>query len=217
MACPTGKVPLGGGVFFSSVSVSAGINSSYPTGTGWAADVNNGSTSASSFFVYAVCGKQPKKYAVAAGTPSAVAPGTQKANITATCPKGKPLSGGLFSDTFNLLANDNSSFPTTNGWRIDANNGSTGIDNVRAYVVCGQVITRHVVVAAAVSNTAGTQTGSTALCGTGVPVGGGAFSNSGSTAVTMNTSYPVAGGWRAYMNNGSASTELFNTYVVCSG
>jgi hypothetical protein len=217
VACPAGKVVLGGGAFFGSGSVSANINSSYPIGSGWAADVNNGSASASNFFVYAVCGKTPKKYGVVVGTPAAVTAGTQRANITATCASGKPLGGGLFSDSLSLLANVNSSIPTTTGWRIDANNGSSGIDNVRAYVVCGKVGNHHVVVSASTANAAGTQTGATALCGTGVPVGGGAFSSSGSTAVALNTTYPVPGGWRSYQNNGSATATSFTTYAVCSG
>ena len=124
VTCPSGKVPLGGGVFFSSSSVSANINSSYPSGSGWAADVNNGTTAASSFTVYAVCGKAPKKYAVVGGPSTTVNPGAQTAGIAATCATGsKPLGGGLFSNTFSLAANVNTSIPTTTGWRVDANNG----------------------------------------------------------------------------------------------
>lgn len=205
VACPAPKVALGGGVFFSSGSVLANINSSYPAGSGWAADVNNASASASSFTVYAICGHKPKKYAVVAGT------------LTAVNPAAKPLSGGLFSDSLSTLANVNSSIPTTNGWRIDANNASSAVEHVRAYVVCGRVPTRHVATSAATVNAAGTQTGATALCGTGVPVGGGAFSGSGSTVVSINTTYPVAGGWRSYLNNNSSASETFTTYVVCSG
>lgn len=216
--CPTGKVPLGGGVFFSSGSVLANINSSYPTSTGWAADVNNASTSTSSFNVYAVCGKKPGLYAVVTGTTATVNPGAQVAGITATCATGsKPLSGGLFSNTTSLLANVNSTLPVTSGWRIDANNASASAELVTAYAVCGKVGKYKLVTGTATVNNAGTQTGATATCLTGVAIGGGAFSSSGSTSVNLNTSYPLSNAWRAYQNNNSTVAASFTPYVVCSG
>lgn len=216
--CPTGKVPLGGGVFFSSGSTLANINSSYPTATGWSADVNNASASASSFTVYAICAKAPKKYALITGTSATVNAGTQVSNITATCPAGRAMSGGLFSNTTSVLANVNSSLPTKTGWRIDANNASTGAETVTAYLLCGNLAKYHFVTGTATTNNAGTQTGATTLCGHGVSVGGGAFSSSGSTSVSINTTYPNStGGWESYLNNGSTTAETFETYAVCTG
>ena len=218
VACPSGKVPLGGGVFYSSGSVLANINSSYPTATGWAADVNNGSTSASSFTVYAVCAKKPKKYALITGTSAVVNAGTQVSNITATCPAGRAMSGGLFSNTSSVLANVNSSLPTKTGWRIDANNASASAETVTAYLLCGNLAKYHFVTGTATTNNAGVQTGSTTLCGHGVSVGGGAFSSSGSTLVSINTTYPNStGSWETFMNNDSTAAQTFETYAVCSG
>jgi hypothetical protein len=55
--CPVGSLRTGGGVF--GFSGFAGgqqtVNSSYPSGNGWAAYMNNATGFNSSFIVYAVC------------------------------------------------------------------------------------------------------------------------------------------------------------------
>ena len=51
--CPTGDYRTGGGVF-GFAGLAQNINSSYPSGNGWAAFVNN-TGPATSFTVYAVC------------------------------------------------------------------------------------------------------------------------------------------------------------------
>ena len=56
VGCPSGKTLLGGGVFVTSSSVLVNVNSDYPSGNGWAADVNNASGAATTFSVYAICG-----------------------------------------------------------------------------------------------------------------------------------------------------------------
>jgi hypothetical protein len=218
VSCPAKKVPLGGGVFFSSGSVLANINSSYPTATGWSADVNNASTSASSFTVYAACSTKPGKYAQVLGTAATVNAGTQLSNITATCATGsRPLGGGLFSNSTSTSANVNSSIPTATGWRIDANDASATAETVTTYLVCGKVTKYHMVAGTSAANNSGTQTGSTAACGHGVPIGGGAFSSSGSTSVSLNTTLPVTNGWESYQNNNSTSPASITPYTVCSG
>lgn len=215
--CPSGKVPFGGGVFISSGSTAANINSSYPTAAGWNGDVNNASGAATTFTVYAVCGKKPKKYVQVTGNVATVTPGAQT-SVTATCSAGKPLGGGFFSNTTSTAANANSSIPTTNGWRADANNASGASELVTAYVVCGKVGNYAQHVGTSVPNGAGAQTAAAVLCGgQAVPVGGGGFSSSGSTAVSMNSTYPIAGGWQTYENNATASPATVTSYVVCSG
>ena len=54
-------------------------------------------------------------------------------------------------------------------------------------------------------------------CDTGVPVGGGALSNSSSTVVNLNSTYPIPGGWRSYVNNAGAGQTALTPYVVCAG
>src|SRR5690348_2381579 len=41
VACPSGLVPLGGGVAIQSTSTHANVNSSFPLPHGWAAEVTN--------------------------------------------------------------------------------------------------------------------------------------------------------------------------------
>src|SRR4051794_205169 len=62
--CPTGTVPLGGGVFVQSNSTAANINSSAPTPTGWSGWVNNTSGETTFFQVQAICARTPTGYTV---------------------------------------------------------------------------------------------------------------------------------------------------------
>src|SRR3954451_17673394 len=57
--CPAGLVPLGGSAFIQSGSTVASINSSFPTPTGWAADVNDASAADTTFEVLAFCAERP--------------------------------------------------------------------------------------------------------------------------------------------------------------
>jgi hypothetical protein len=215
--CPAGTSVLGGGVFVAATGTAVSVNSSYPSANGWYADVNNASGAATSFNVYAVCGKAPRTYALVHGPLTTIGAGSQASGLTASCAGGKVLSGGAFSDTFDTLANINSSIPSGTGWRIDANNGSGSAEHVQSIAICGKLGGYHVVQSAPTFNAAGTQTGATAMCGIGYPIGGGSFSGSGDLGVSVNTSYPVAGGWTTSMNNASGTGEIFRSYVVCAG
>jgi hypothetical protein len=54
IACPAGSALRGGGVFGSG-GLAQSVNSSYPSGNGWAAFMNNNGGNALQFQVYAVC------------------------------------------------------------------------------------------------------------------------------------------------------------------
>jgi hypothetical protein len=57
VACPAGSLRTGGGVF-GSLGFAGGqqsVNSSYPSGNGWAAYMNNATGINGTFTVYAVC------------------------------------------------------------------------------------------------------------------------------------------------------------------
>jgi hypothetical protein len=217
-SCPAGTVPLGGGAVINSASTAAGLNSSYPTLGGWAADVNNGSGSATYFTVYAVCAKQPRGYELTYGAYATTLAGEQS-SPTASCSNAlrQPLGGGAYADSTSLLVNINSTLPTADGWRVDLNNGSVTDMHVQTRVVCGKLPNVHVVTSAKVNGFAAAQTGGTAVCDSGLPVGGGVLSDSGSTLVSVNSSYPVVGGWKAFVNNGTAYTQPFTVYAVCAG
>src|SRR5262249_38201270 len=106
--CPQPLLPLGGGGFVQSTSTAVDVNSSFPVGLGWEADVNNNSGSPTTFTVYAICGNEPKHYDGDLDSfPFDVPAFSQIANIDGACAigSGKPLSGGQFSDSTSLLAN----------------------------------------------------------------------------------------------------------------
>jgi hypothetical protein len=217
-SCPPGTVPLGGGAAINSSSTAAGLNSSYPTLGGWAADVNNGSGSATYFTVYAVCAGQPRGYELIDGAYAATLAGEQS-SPTASCSNAlrQPLGGGAYADSASLLVNINSTLPTADGWRVDLGNGSVTTMHVQTRVICGKLANVHVVTSGKISGAAGLQTGGTATCDTGLPVGGGVLSDSGSTLVDVNSSYPVIGGWKAFVNDGTAYAQPFTVYAVCAG
>src|SRR5262249_18679833 len=216
-ACPGVTVPVGGGAFHTSTSTNANINSSYPGPSGWAVDVNNASPNAAAFTVYAVCVKQPRKYLQVQSSAVDVPGASQVRNITALCPGAfLPLGGGAFSDSLLPEANVNGTLPspTMNGWRVDANNGSALPTHIVAWAVCGKLKGYHVVIGASVANPAGQQTLVHISCGVGVPISGGALSDSPSTAVNLNTSYPSGDGWTVFENNASGSITAFTPVVV---
>jgi hypothetical protein len=55
VACPANTKASGGGIFGSG-GTGQSVNSSFPSGTGWAGYMNNTTSTASSFRVYAICG-----------------------------------------------------------------------------------------------------------------------------------------------------------------
>jgi hypothetical protein len=76
----------------------------------------------------------------------------------------------------------------------------------------------HVQVGSAVANQAGAQTQAQVACpGNSVPLSGGVFSSSPSTAVNLNESIPDNQSWLAYENNASGSDSSVTPYAICAG
>ena len=224
--CPTGRVVYGGGVFVSSGSTAANVNSSFPSSsTTWSADVNNASGAATSFSAYAVCAKRNAAWSIQSATITNSA-GVQNRAI-ATCPSGtRVLGGGGYSSSGATSVNINSTFPLKVGsgtsaiydWITDMNNGDSLAHSATSYAVCGHANGYKLVVGATTTNGALSQTGASAFCpAPKVPIGGGVLSSSGSTSVNVNTTYPISGGWRAYENNALSSSVSMTPYVVCAG
>src|SRR5262249_42330025 len=111
------------------------------------------------------------------------------------------------------------SIPLTKGWRVDANNASTGDDTVTAYAVCGKKHAGYAQVSGiATTVNASSQGSADASCPTGTLVlSGGAFSSSGSTQVNLNSTLPVSTtDWKSYEDNGSSGTNTVTAYAVCA-
>ena len=116
-SCPARTVVYGGGVFISSGSVSANVNSSYPEsdGTHWGGYVNNAGGFDTQFEVYAICGKRNAKWSIQSFTLPNPA-GAQTGPLQADCPSGtQVLGGGGFSSSGSLDVNLNTSYGVKTG------------------------------------------------------------------------------------------------------
>jgi hypothetical protein len=217
VSCPSGTVVLGGGAFSNSGATNVNLNSSYPNGsTEWSVEMNNASSSDTSFVVYAVCAQQPKKYSIVAGT-SVDNPSGDQTTATASCPaKTEMLGGGGFSSSSARSVNINMSLPNNEGWLVNINNNSASDASEHALVICGKEAAVTSAQSTTVINPAGSQTPAAITCpGRTVPFEGGIFSSSPSLLVNLNSSEPITGGWESWQNNASPNGESINAWVVC--
>src|SRR5262249_30092889 len=75
---------------------------------------------------------------------------------------------------------------------------------------------KYSVASGAVDNPIGSHNEAFEACPRGSkPLGGGAFSSSGSTAVNLNSTYPSGNGWRAAEDNNSGSNATVPGLVIC--
>jgi hypothetical protein len=218
--CPLGKVPLGGGVVVTSTSIFANVNSSFPSSTGWSADVNNATGSDTTFEVIAVCAKPPRHYSIQQSNLVDNPANTQSVAV-ALCPAGSlPLGGGAVSTSANLFVNVNTTQPFGNQWKIFENNASTpDIDaSVVAIAICGKLPGYNVQQGPSAPNPPVTQVESSASCPVGtLPTGGGLISSFSNVGVNLNSSAPNVSSWIAFENNASAFTPSAIATVVCAG
>src|SRR4051794_15219891 len=187
--CPTGTVPLGGGVTVLSSDRLVSVNSSFPIAGGWNADVNNASGTDTTFFVSVTCAAKPAHY-VMVTTRAKTNPAATQTGASATCPVGtSPLGGGALSGSGGLFVTLSSSAPVgTRSWRITENNATGEDARLAAAVLCGSV-KGYVVSAGPVRTVAGPSvTALGASCPTGrMPTGGGAVIQSSSIAAYLNS------------------------------
>jgi hypothetical protein len=220
ISCPIGTVPFGGGALFSSGDLKANINSSFPTSTGWAADVNNGASFASTFKLFVVCGQKPKLYQQVASGPNDVPASSQRPGI-ASCPTGTvPFGGGALVNTTSLFVNLNSTFPTANGWRTDVNNQLGSARQFTAFAICARKPAGYTqVVGASVDNPTGLASIGQAFCpGVTAPLGGGVVSATSDTRANLNATFAASGdGWAGVVNNASPFSFTMSVRIVCAG
>ena len=142
-SCPTGTRVLGGGALASSQNLAVNMNSSYPVQgigkSGWHVNMNNGSVSAESFTVYAVCSKYTPglaNYGITVGS-SVDNPAGRQSGTSVACPTGTvPLGGGIAASSSSILVNINTTYPTPDGWQSWENNASASDERMTPYVIC---------------------------------------------------------------------------------
>jgi hypothetical protein len=215
-------VPLSGGALIDGNSLDNSINSSWPTAKGWDARVNNASASATGFTVYAVCAKQLTGY-LQQKSAAVSNPADSQNGAGYECPKGDQLlGGGALSTSRSTLVNLDSSWPAgTSIWYVYVNNASSTRVSFNVYHVCAKLnvsATKYQLVAGSpVVNAAGTQSSVSVFCPDGLAtIGGGVLTSSTSIDVTLNTTFPFAGGWGGDENNGSSADANLTAYVLCA-
>ena len=215
--CPTGTVPLGGGVFVQSNSTAANINSSAPTPTGWSGWVNNTSGATTFFQVQAICAKKPTRYSVV--TSAENVPGQSHLEVFAECPKGtKPLGGGGFTTSLGLSVNLSGTYASGQGWRSILHNQGVTTTLLQTYAICGKVKGYTVAVGPEVGTPGATQTQVFVACpAPTVATGGGVLTLTSNLAVNLNSTIAFNGGWESFVNSATALFETAIPVVVCAG
>jgi hypothetical protein len=139
--CPAGTVPLGGGI---QIPVGGGfdmdVNGSFPTATGWAADVNNRTVDAIHVEVQASCATMPASYQLVSA--SFANPAGSQTTGSVDCPAGTDAyGGGAKTNTRTLRVSINSTVATgglePRGWQVVMNNNGNRASTTQVYAVCG--------------------------------------------------------------------------------
>jgi hypothetical protein len=215
--CPIGTVAYGGGVLIASTGLNANVNSSFPAGNTWIADVNNVGTP-TTFDVYAVCGKPVRNYVIVESG-AFTDPAGQQAIASVGCPAHTVvLGGGSLSNTGSTAVLINSTFPDGNGWRTDMNDNTNFGTTFSVFAICGKKPRDYSVqIGAPVTNAPSSQDLATVTCPAGqLPLGGGASSSSGSVTVDLNSSFPVGANWDVYEDNGQPFIAAsLRAYAIC--
>jgi hypothetical protein len=217
VSCPTGTVPLGGGVIAQSPSDLANVASSFPSGRKWFGDVKNASGAATTFQVEAICAKRPKGYSVVRG-PNTTNPSGSQTRAVATCPNGAlPLGGGGISIDFNVFVNTHSTGPNGRTWAIKQNNAGPNTNSLNAVAVCGKMNGYRVVKGVPFTIPAAGQKGASAVCtGRSVPMSGGVRSPSTSVAVNIGGMIPSGDRWDSFVTNNTGFPQTATPIVVCA-
>jgi hypothetical protein len=226
VTCPVKKgvhtVPLSGGALVQTDSLDASISSSFPTAHGWSVHVNNTSGAASQFTVKAVCATKPNAYIQQKSAPQQD-PANSISDRNDFCPTGDLLTGGgVISGSTSTQVSLNSSWPSNETtWSTWLNNFSSSSVAVTPVVVCAKFNTRKVSYtyeSGSQDNApAGQETATEAECSTGLSVlGGGTDSFETTTTMSINSSFPFAGGWIGDVSNTGGNSSTATTFILCA-
>jgi len=135
-------------------------------------------------------------------------------NQTVSCPAGSIVTSGGFALGeglwfYNSTKNDN-------GWRVYAKNNSASAQTLMVYAIClhntGGTTTA---ILNQINAAPSTWTRNFVSCPAGSTVVGGAFVNGSNGALELYNSSKSGNGWQIYVNNNTATQQLFNVYAIC--
>jgi len=224
--CPGTEQPVGGGAVASSSDLEVNLNSSYPDGAAWVADVSDASASSTGFTVYAVCMAHSPSYKVVRSSLTWV--NSESVNSqAAVCPAHTSVTGGGAELQQNITdVNINSTVPNTfasgrTGWRVAMANSDPYSNSYYVYAVCRPKPAGYSIQTGPAQQLAAWSEGSAAvICpGASVPIGGGGFTDytTGDAWLTMNTSSPAVHSWVVFENNYSVNVKAVAAAAVCAG
>jgi len=206
--CPSGSLVTGGG-FVGSTALFVYSNSA--TGNGWEVDAQNTSGTDAPLNVYAIClsnssGATSQVYSQVTAAPGGIG------HVVTNCPTGTVLTGGGFAGNTSLFVYSNSA--TGNGWEVDAQNTSGTNQLLNSYALClsgtsassAQVYTQVNVAASGIGE-------ATVACPAGAVLTGGGYAGNTSLFVYHSMQY---NGWDIYAQNISGSSQLLNSYAMCT-
>lgn len=136
--CTLAGNPMGGGLFVDYPHAdSFYINSSYPLGPNWAAEVDNDTAEPVRLYTYVACGGGIANYQVVSSPAQMPLEPHQFTGYTVECPAGTVvLGGGAHAAGDRAIITD--SYPSnTQRWDVFVYNRSSEQDSYTAYAVCG--------------------------------------------------------------------------------
>jgi hypothetical protein len=166
---------------------------------------------------------KPAGYSIASAT--FPLPNGLQTSGSVTCPVKKgaqtvPFSGGVLVQTDSLGASLNSSFPTAHGWLARVSNASGAASQFTVYAVCAKKPKGYVqqVSGGATPVVPGSTETTELTCPKGdLLTGGGGFTNTTSTLVSLNSTWPVSVvTWGVSTNNFSSGSATITEVVVCA-
>jgi hypothetical protein len=216
-ACPSGTVPLAGGVLFESFDLSLNILDSYPSGGDWVVNVRNGLAGVT-FDVYALCARQPRSYQIVTSAWYAFS-GYAQTNGFVACPSGtKAFGGGAQTVSSSAITYLGQSSPSLTGgaWGVSVANESWS-DTFEVYAVCAKPTSRYTVVTGpSVVVPAGTSRLANVYCPAGtVPLGGGIGFGWSEPDFGVHSTTPLLTGWSTSVNNLSDLDLEMQGSVAC--
>ncbi len=209
LTCPTGTVPLGGGVAGSAFT-DMSLNTSVPLPNGWEARVNNPDSPTGFLAIDVICAKKPAGYTVAFAT--ADNPPGARSVATAMCPANTVvLSGGVLSTSDKVGARVLSAWPVNSTtFRAVELNATATDERLTAEAVCARKPAGYVIARQAFTEAPNTLDIGGATCPAGKSVlGGGIHVTGGDTTALVHSSINNrTTGWSVNVTTGGVPLGL---------